>query len=97
MTLGKLEARTHAAVWIGSRPDVHAVPAHDVNDAALMPVASAHDAGAAAPARYKSIERVPVIDERIDQDEAARRRDRPPRDALLPAILAALVYGPVRE
>ncbi len=87
---------TRATTCLESRPDVHAVPARDVSDAALVPVASAHDAGAATPAVYESIDCIPVIDQRIDQDEPARRRDRPPRDALLPAILAALVFGPFR-
>jgi hypothetical protein len=48
-----------------------------------MPVASAHDAGTAAPAGYESVDRVPVIDERIHQDERARGRDSPPRDVQL--------------
>jgi len=59
-----------------------------------MPVAGAHDAGAAAVFVNEPIERWPVDDERIHQHESGRHGDRPPGDALRPALFAAVLLGP---
>jgi hypothetical protein len=88
----------HATVPVLLRPHLCAVPAGDVGNAALMPVAGAHDAGASAPVCRKLIERVPVIDQMIDQHESMGSCDSPPCNPLLPAILvAALVLRPFRK
>jgi hypothetical protein len=52
----------HATVPVLLRPHLRAGPARDVGNAALVPVASARDAGASAPVCHELIERVPVID-----------------------------------
>ncbi len=62
-----------------------------------MPVAGPHNACTPTVIVEETIESVPVLDERIDQDKPAGDRDSPPGDIRLPTLLApALILGPFR-
>lgn len=61
-----------------------------------MPMAGPDDPGAALMILQESVKRGPFEDERIHEDQARRRFQRPPGDVLVPSFLAALVLGPFR-
>lgn len=85
-----------APVRVELCPNLHVIATHHISDAALMQMAGPHDARTPSPSIEKPIKRLPVIDERIDQDNPGGDRDSPPGDALLPTVLAAFVLRPLR-
>jgi len=90
-----VEGVAHVAIGWTSGPDRDVVSAGDLGDAALVPVAGADDARTPGCGGHQRIKRVPVIDQRVDQHQPVRGRGSPPRDALLPTVLA-LFLGPFR-
>jgi hypothetical protein len=84
------------SVWVELCPHLRVITARHVSDAALMPMARAHNAGTPTVIIEQPIKTVPVVDQRIDQHKPARDRDSPPGDVLLPTVLVAFVLGPLR-
>ncbi len=78
-----------ATIRIDLGPHLHPVTTRSLSNASLMPVTGANDPQAVTPITQQAIERLPVLNERIDQHQSLGDRDDPPRDTLVPAVLSA--------
>ena len=58
-----------------------------IGDAPLVPVATADDCATSAVVADQTVEVLPVLDQRVDQNKAVLRRHRPPGDAPVPSLL----------